>query len=111
MTTIKTPQKLLFPKQGPGSFADHEFFEASSIRKYEGKYYFVYSSRHNHELCYAVSDYPDRGFSFGGTLISNGDVFLDGIADEKHARNFTGNNHGGMLYPVSYTHLTLPMKA
>lgn len=98
MTTIKTPQKLLFPKQGPGSFADHEFFEASSIRKYEGKYYFVYSSRHNHELCYAVSDYPDRGFSFGGTLISNGDVFLDGIADEKHARNFTGNNHGGMLY-------------
>lgn len=98
MTTIKTPQKLLFPKQGPGSFADHEFFEASSIRKYEGKYYFVYSSRHNHELCYAVSDYPDRGFSFGGTLISNGDVFLDGIADEKHVRNFTGNNHGGMLY-------------
>ncbi len=97
MVTIKTPEKLLFPKQGPGSFENHEFFEASSIRKYGGKYYFVYSSRHNHELCYAVSDYPNKAFSFGGTLVSNGDVFLDGIADEQHARNFTGNNHGGML--------------
>ena len=97
MVTVRTPEKLLFPKQGPGAFAGHEFFEASSIRKYDGRYYFVYSSRHNHELCYAVSSRPDGGFSFGGTLVSNGDVFLDGIADERHARNFTGNNHGGML--------------
>ncbi|MDO5539695.1 MAG: family 43 glycosylhydrolase [Eubacteriales bacterium] len=98
MVTIRTPEKLLFPKQGEGSFKNHEFFEASSIRKYEGKYYFVYSSRHNHELCYAVSDYPDREFVFGGTLISNGDIFLDDVKDEIHARSFTGNNHGGMLY-------------
>lgn len=97
MVTIKTPEKLLFPKTGEGAFENHEFFEASSIRKYEGKYYFVYSSRHNHELCYAVSDYPDRGYVFGGTLISNGDLFLNGNADEQHALNYIGNNHGGML--------------
>lgn len=97
MVTIKTPEKLLFPKSGEGSFPNHEFFEASSIRKYDGKYYFIYSSRHNHELCYAVSDYPDEGYVFGGTLISNGDLFLDGNEDEKHATNYTGNNHGGML--------------
>lgn len=97
MVTIRQPQKLLFPKAGPGSFSGHEFFEASSIRKYEGKYYFVYSSRHNHELCYAVSDSPTGGFVFGGTLVSNGDIFLNGNEDESHGRNYIGNNHGAML--------------
>jgi len=97
MVTIKEPQKLLFPKEGKGSFSEHEFFEASSIRKYNGKYYFVYSSRHNHELCYAVSEKPTEGFQFGGTLISNGDLFLDGNTDMNHASNYIGNNHGGLL--------------
>ncbi|OZG62873.1 glycosyl hydrolase, family 43 [Bifidobacterium lemurum] len=97
MVTIKTPEKLLFPKSGPGSFAGHEFFEASSMRKYDDRYYFVYSSRLNHELCYAVSDRPTEGFEFGGTLVSIGDVGLEGHTDEKTASNYTGNTHGGML--------------
>ena len=97
MKTIRTPEKLLFPKEGPGSFEGHEFFEASSMRKYNGKYYFVYSSRHNHELCYAVSDSPTEGFQFGGTLVSNGDLFLDGNEDESQASNYIGNTHGGLL--------------
>lgn len=97
MVTIKTPEKLIFPKEGRGSFKNHEFFEASSMRKYDGKYYFVYSSRHNHELCYAVSGKPTEGFVYGGTLVSNGDVFLNGNEDENHASNYIGNTHGGML--------------
>lgn len=97
MVTIKVPEKLLFPKRGAGSFSDHEFFEASSIRKYDGKYYFVYSSRHNHELCYAVSDKPTEGFVFGGTLVSIGDIFLHGLQDENRGKNYLGNTHGGML--------------
>lgn len=97
MVTIKTPEKLLFPKEGEGAFADHEFFEASSIRKYDGKYYFVYSSRHNHELCYAVSDSPTEGFVYKGTLISNADIFPAKGMTEKDAKNYIGNNHGGML--------------
>ncbi len=97
MLTIKGEQKLLFPKDGQGSFQDHEFFEASSIRKYDGRYYFIYSSRHNHELCWAVGNHPMGPFEFGGTLISNGDVFLNGEMDESHAKNYLGNNHGGML--------------
>ena len=40
----------------------HEFFEASSMRKINNKYYFVYSSYLGHELCYAISNYPDRDF-------------------------------------------------
>lgn len=98
MMTIKTPEKLLFPKEGKDSFTGHEFFEASSIRKYENKYYFVYSSRLNHELCYAVSEKPTEGFTFGGVLISNCDLGINENVDENHAANYAGNNHGGMLY-------------
>ncbi len=97
MVTIKGEPKVIFPKEGPGSFPNHEFFEASSIRKDGDKYIFVYSSRHNHELCYAVSDRPDGGFTFGGTLVSQGDLFLDGRTEEKDGLNYLGNTHGGML--------------
>lgn len=93
MVTIKTEPRVIFPKKGPGAFQGHEFFEASSIRK-EGKtYIFVYSSRHNHELCYATSQSPDRDFSYGGTLVSQGDIFLDSNLSEKHAANYLGNTH------------------
>ena len=100
MVTIKRNPKLLFPRKGngnPGSFAGHEFFEASSIRKIDGKYVFVYSSCNNHELCYAVSDRPDGGFRFGGTLVDQGDLYLNGNTDESHAANYLGNTHGGMV--------------
>ena len=97
MVTIRENPKLLFPKEGEGSFPNHEFFEASSIRKDGKKYIFTYSSRHNHELCYAVSDYPDRDFTFGGTLVDQGDLFLNGNEEESKALNYLGNTHGGML--------------
>ncbi len=97
MVTIKTEPKVIFPKEGPGSFPNHEFFEASSIRKDGDRYIFVYSSRHNHELCYAVSHRPDGDFQFGGTLVSLGDLFLNGREDEKDGLNYLGNSHGGML--------------
>ena len=97
MMTIKGEPKVIFPKEGPGSFANHEFFEASSIRKDGDRYIFVYSSRHNHELCYAVSHRPDGDFQFGGTLVSLGDLFLDGRENEKDGLNYLGNTHGGML--------------
>lgn len=55
------------------------------------KYYFIYSSELSHELCYAVSDSPCRGFVYGGTLVDNADL---GLCDT--ARYFTGNNHGSI---------------
>jgi hypothetical protein len=97
MKTIKTAPKLLFPKEGPGSFPGHEFFEASSIRKDGDKYIFVYSSRNNHELCYAISDKPTEGFTYGGTLVDLGDLYM-GNEDETKATNYLGNTHGGMLH-------------
>lgn len=100
MLTIKAEPKLLFPRRGnhPASeYEDHEFFEASSIRKIDGRYCFVYSSANNHELCYAVSDSPTGGFRYGGTLVDIGDLFLHGNTDEAHAANYLGNTHGGMV--------------
>lgn len=97
MCTIRTGPKLLFPISGTqGAFHDHAFFEASSIRKVDGKYCFVYSSEHNHELCYAMADSPFGPFEFGGTLVDLGDLYLDGNIDEQHAANYLGNTHGGM---------------
>ena len=77
-------------------FGGHEFFEASSMRKVGDKYYFIYSSQKNHELCYAVSDYPDRDFVFGGTIVSNGDVGVNGVSDDTRM-NMTGTTHGSII--------------
>lgn len=67
------------------SFFGHAFYEASSIRKINGLYYFIYSSssENSNELCYATSQYPDKDFVCGGTIISNGDVGYQGLAKEK----------------------------
>lgn len=96
MLTMKTEQKLIVPKirQSAGTgFEGHEFFEASSMRKIKGKYYFIYSSILSHELCYAVSDRPDGGFSYGGTLVSIGDIGYHGRSEPD---NYLGNTHGSL---------------
>ena len=75
----------------------HAFFEASSMRKFNGKYYFIYSSQAGHELFYCVGDSPVGPFKKGGTLVSNGDIGLRGIENSKDACDFTGNTHGSMV--------------
>lgn len=77
------------------SFYGHAFYEASSIRKINGMYYFIYSSENSHELCYATSNYPDRDFVYRGTIISNGDVGYHGRKPEDRL-NMTANNHGSL---------------
>ena len=99
MLTMITTPKLIAPGQATphaGGFEGHEFFEASSMRKIGGRYYFVYSSVNSHELCYAISDKPDGFFQYGGTLISNGDVYLNGDSFDDGV-NAMGNTHGGLL--------------
>lgn len=97
MLTVKEEAKHIIPYKVKGtSFEAHPFFEGSSMRKVGDKYYFIYSSRQNHELCYAVSDYPDRDFTFGGTIVSNGDIGLNGRTDQEKL-NMTGTTHGSIL--------------
>lgn len=98
MLTLRTEPKELLPSVyesiGTG-YEGHEFFEASSLRKINSKYYFIYSSVQSHELCYAVSNKPDEEFEYGGTLVDIGDVFLDGRT-ENEALNCLGNTHGSI---------------
>ncbi len=96
MLTLKTEPKKLLPMLGESEgtgFEGHEFFEASSIRKIMGRYYLVYSSVTNHELCYAVSDRPDGGYRYGGVIVSNCDLFP---GREGKPLCCFGNNHGGL---------------
>jgi hypothetical protein len=98
MLTIKEPPKVVLPcfKNSLGTgFEDHAFFEAASIRKIKDKYYLIYSSQQLHELCYATSSYPDKGFKYGGVIISNGDIGYKGRKPEDSLA-YTGNNHGGL---------------
>ena len=78
-------------------YEEQPFGEASSMRKFDGRYYFIYSSLNSHNLCYAVSDSPTGGFSYGGILVSCGDIGLPGVPDTEHARNCTGNTHGSLI--------------
>lgn len=48
------------------------FFEASSPRKINGKYYLIYSPRIGSRLEYAISDSPKGPFKHMGTIIDNG---------------------------------------
>jgi len=99
MVTVKEGPKVIFPDKARGKgtdFEGHEFFEAPSMRKIGDTYYFVYSSSNGHELCYATSKSPVGGFKYGGTIVSNADIYLNGRTD-KQALNYTENNHGSIV--------------
>lgn len=74
----------------PLSVAEHEFHEGSSVKKINGKYYFVYTDTHRHgnkatSMGYAVSDNPMSGFVYQGVIVDNFGC------DPK-----TWNNHGSI---------------
>lgn len=92
MLTMKCIPQYVIPGYGQGkgtSFEGHEFLEASSLRKYNGHYYFIYSSQSQHELCCAVSDSVYGPYTFQNVLISN--------ADENGLQNNWANNHGSIV--------------
>ncbi len=96
MLTVKEEARHIIPYKVKGtSFEKHPFFEAASMRKIGEKYYFIYSSWNNHELCYATSEYPDRDFVFGGTIVSNADIGYEGRKPEDML-NMTGTTHGSL---------------
>ncbi len=74
-------------------YAEHPFFEASSIRHFGDWYYFVYSSLQGNELCYGMAKTPEGPFEFKGVIVSNGDI---GYQGNTLPTNYMGNNHGGL---------------
>ncbi len=48
---------------------DRRFFEASWMHKYNGKYYFSYSTGDTHFICYAIGDNPYGPFTYSGRIL------------------------------------------
>ena len=48
---------------------DRRFFEASWMHKYNGKYYFSYSTGDSHYICYAIGDNPYGPFTYAGRIL------------------------------------------
>ena len=64
---------LILDKDGtPLKAGDHDrrFFEASWMHKYNGKYYFSYSTGNTHLLCYAIGDNPYGPFVYQGVILT-----------------------------------------
>lgn len=49
---------------------EHRFFEASWMHKYNGKYYFSYSTGDTHMICYAIGDNPYGPFTYQGVILT-----------------------------------------
>ena len=99
MLTIREAPKFIMPSapysEGSG-YEGHEFFEASSIRKFGDTYYFVWSPTVQHELCYATSKLPDRDFTYRGVIVSNNDLHIDTYKPADIPAYYGANNHGGL---------------
>ena len=48
----------------------HHFFEASWIHKYNGKYYYSWSTGDTHLLCYGIGDNPYGPFKYQGVIMT-----------------------------------------
>ncbi|HEA23482.1 hypothetical protein LCGC14_1409450 [marine sediment metagenome] len=49
---------------------DKRFFEAAWLHKYNGKYYFSYSTGDTHYICYAIGDNPYGPFTYRGRILN-----------------------------------------
>lgn len=84
MLTIAREFGQVIPGRGHGkgtSFEGHAFVEASSVRKIDGRYVFVYSAEIQPQLCYATGPAPWGPFVYRGVL----------------NRSTCGGNHGGLV--------------
>lgn len=99
LTVLEEPRTLIpsAPYSAGSGFEGHEFFEAPSIRRRGGTYYFIYSSIVFHELCYAVSESPTEGFVYGGVIVSNNDMNIDTYKPADRPMFYGGNNHGSIV--------------
>ncbi|MDP5200266.1 glycoside hydrolase family 43 protein [Flavobacterium sp. DG2-3] len=49
---------------------NRRFFEASWVHKYNGKYYFSYSTGDTHFICYAIGENPYGPFTYQGRVLN-----------------------------------------
>ena len=63
---------VIVDKDGKPLTADnpYRFFEAQWVHKYNGKYYFSYSTGDTHMLCYAIGDNRFGPFTYQGVILT-----------------------------------------
>ncbi|MBO7378594.1 MAG: family 43 glycosylhydrolase, partial [Bacteroidales bacterium] len=107
MATVKPGTEIvdgmISGRNEPGIF---RFFEASSIRKIEDKYVFIYSRwtaegelglpGSNYTLAYAYSDTPLGPWTYGGTIIDGRGREINEQGDTIASANVSGNTHGSI---------------
>ena len=91
-------------KEQPGNV--FRFFEASSIRKIQDKYVFIYSRftadgefglpSSNYTLAYAYSDHPLGPWTYGGTIIDGRAREINEQGDTIASAVIDGNTHGSI---------------
>lgn len=108
MATVK-PGTEIIPTLIPGGTEDElfRFFEASSIRKIQDKYVFVYSRwskegewglpMTNYTLAYAYSDNPLGPYTYGGTIIDGRGRDVDANGNSIPTATPFGNTHGSII--------------
>ena len=73
LTFADTPQEIkILDENGTPLLAgdeDRRFFEAAWVHKYNGTYYFSYSTGSTHYICYATSDNPKGPFVYRGRIL------------------------------------------
>ena len=107
MATVK-PGTQIVEDMVPGRYMDgvFKFFEASSIRKIQDKYVFIYSRftlegefglpSSNYTLAYAYSDNPLGPWTYGGTVIDGRGRETDEQGRTIASATVDGNTHGGI---------------
>lgn len=107
MATVK-PGTEIVKDMISGRYDDgiFSFFEASSMRKIEDKYVFIYSRftkdgefglpTSNYTLAYAYSDNPMGPFTYGGTIIDGRAIAKDAQGVAHATAHPDGNTHGSI---------------
>ena len=107
MATVKPgteiKQNMISGRYDDGIFS---FFEASSMRKIDNKYVFIYSRftkdgesglpTSNYNLAYAYSDSPMGPFTYGGTIIDARAIAKDANGKAYPTAAPDGNTHGSI---------------
>lgn len=92
MLTVKSGPHIVIERDAPD---DRRYFEAPSLRKFNKKYYLIYSVKVG-GLHYYISDRPDGGFTYGGRIHSTSDVGINGHSINNPAYP-NGNTHGSII--------------
>ena len=107
MATVKPGAQVVEDMvSGRNQEGDFRFFEASSIRKIQGKYVFIYSRwtkpgefglpDTNYTLAYAYSDHPLGPWTYGGTIIDGRGRETNEQGEVIASGNVSGNTHGSI---------------